>query len=364
MMKASNQEIYILIVDDRPENLLTVESLLEQPHRKFIRAASGNEALKAVLKYPIGLILLDVQMPEMDGYEVAQLLKANPQTEDISIIFITAGSRDEQSMLHGFDVGAVDYLYKPLDTNSTRAKVKVFETLYFQRMDLKNYINQIEQLNKKLDKFVHIVSHDIKAPLGNIHALLEYTLEDAGNEDKESVQENIRLIDEQILSLREMVNGILAYSTSSRKQEEASSTDTRTLIDQVLQLIAPAEKVVIQLEGDFPVLTTQKLKLQQVLQNLISNAIKYNDKEQVMISIACNKHPDHWEFVVSDNGPGIAKENHQKVFEMFATINPISKTESTGIGLSIVQSIVEDKGGSIWIESEPGQGAAFHFTWN
>src|SRR5947208_61901 len=127
-----NKEFTILLVDDREENLISLEDLLEADNRKFIKAKSGNAALKAVLKNDnIGLIMLDVQMPDMDGFEVAKLLKANPKTKDISIIFVTAISKDERYVLQGFEEGAVDYLYKPLDIQVTLAKVNVFEKLYF-----------------------------------------------------------------------------------------------------------------------------------------------------------------------------------------------------------------------------------------
>src|SRR3954464_482111 len=128
----------ILLVDDRMENLLSLEQMLLAENRTFIQATSGNEALKQVLKNEdIGLIMLDVQMPDMDGFEVARLLKANPKTKDISIIFVTAINKDESYVLRGFEKGGVDYLSKPLDINVTRAKVDVFERLYFYQRELR-----------------------------------------------------------------------------------------------------------------------------------------------------------------------------------------------------------------------------------
>lgn len=358
-----DKNINILLVDDKPENLLALESLLTRPGRTFFKAESGNEALKIVLRESIGLIMLDVQMPQMDGYEVAELLKSNPKTEDIPIIFLTAILKEEQYMLRGYKVGAVDYLYKPLDTKTTLAKVEVFETIYFQKEVLKDYIREIESLNKRLDKFVHIVSHDIKAPMGGIHSLIQFTKEEATAQRIDTVQEHLNLMSDQVVMVQEMIAGILAYSTSIRKAERKEEIAVRALIENIIQLLAPAASVQITIEGEMPVLFTEKLKLQQVFQNIISNAIKYNDKPAPKINIIASATQQGFLFKIADNGPGIAPENQQKVFELFATINPISKTESTGIGLSIVQTIVEDQGGRIWIESEQGQGASFLFEW-
>jgi two-component system sensor histidine kinase/response regulator len=134
-------EFTILLVDDRPENLISLEEVLAQEGRTFIKASSGNEALRQVLKNDqIGLIMLDVQMPDMDGFEVAQFLKSNPKTRDISIIFVTALSKEDQYILKGFQEGAVDYLQKPLNINVTKAKVNVFEKIYFYQKNLKNTV--------------------------------------------------------------------------------------------------------------------------------------------------------------------------------------------------------------------------------
>lgn len=359
----TTRNINILMVDDKSENLLALETLLERPDRTLFKAESGNEALKLVLKHNIGLIMLDVQMPQMDGYEVAEILKSNPKTEDIPIIFLTAILKEEQYMLKGYKVGAVDYLYKPLDTKTTIAKVEVFETIHFQKQALKDYIREIESLNKKLDKFVHIVSHDVKAPLGGIHSLLDFTIEEVANNNQETANRYLEMMKDQVLNLQDMIAGILNYSISSRKEEEKVSTHVDQVLQNCIQLLAPAAHVKIDIKDRMPILETEKMKLQQVLQNLISNAIKYNDKAEVLISIHCEPTASGYLFSVTDNGPGIAPENHDKVFEMFETINPISKTESTGIGLAIVQTIIEDRGGKIWIESELGAGATFLFEW-
>src|SRR4051794_10073508 len=163
----------ILITDDRKENIVSLEEILAADNRTFLRATSGNEALRQVVKNEnVGLIMLDVQMPGMDGFEVAKLLKGNPTTKDISVIFVTAINKEDQYVLKGFEHGAVDYLQKPLNVSLTQAKVNVFERLYFYRQNLKKAFYDLEIVNKQLERFVYIVSHDLKSPLSSIITIL------------------------------------------------------------------------------------------------------------------------------------------------------------------------------------------------
>ena len=169
--------INVLLVDDRPENLLSLESLLEHEDRIILKASSGNEALKIALENEIAVMLLDVQMPDMDGFEVARLMKDNSRTKDIAIIFVTALSIDEKFTIQGYEEGAVDYLHKPLDINLVKAKVNVFDKLYRQRIELSEANDKLKCTIKQLDEFVYIVSHDLKAPLRGLSSLCSF-LED------------------------------------------------------------------------------------------------------------------------------------------------------------------------------------------
>ncbi len=178
-MSIDNKTFTILLVDDREENLISLEDILEAENRVFLKATSGNEALRLALKNEqIGLIMLDVQMPEMDGFEVARLLKSNTKTRDISIIFVTAISKEEQYVLQGFGEGAVDYLQKPLDINVTKAKVNVFERLYFFQDELKRSLEEKDKVNKQLERFMYVVAHDLKSPLNGVNGLLTMLKED------------------------------------------------------------------------------------------------------------------------------------------------------------------------------------------
>jgi two-component system, sensor histidine kinase and response regulator len=355
--------INILLVDDIPENLIVLETLLAKEGRTFFKATSGNEALKILLNEPVGLILLDVQMPEMDGFEVAQLIKKNPKTKDIAIIFVTAINKEEKYIVKGLEEGAVDYLFKPLDVKVTQAKVNVFEELYFQRKTLKDSYDEIEKVNKQLDQFVYIVSHDLKAPLRAISGLASWIENDLKNYDNPSVKEKLDLLVNRVGRMQNMITGILNYSRARRTKEEKEDVDIKELLESIIDLLSPPENIKIRIPDKLPTLKTERIKIQQVFQNLISNAIKYNDKPEGIIEIYVQEQPEKCIFTVKDNGSGIPKEFYESIFQIFQTVKPKDEVESTGVGLTIVKTIVEDQGGTIKVESEVGKGTSFIFDW-
>ncbi|MVM34798.1 response regulator [Spirosoma sp. HMF4905] len=361
----------ILLVDDREENLLALEDMLATENRTFLKATSGSDALRKVLKNEsIGLIMLDVQMPDMDGFEVAHLLKSNPRTKDIAIIFVTAISKDEQYVMKGFSEGAVDYLQKPLDINVTKAKVNVFERLYRYQQDLKQSVQKIEQINKQLEKFVYVVAHDLKSPLTGIIGAM--SLLEMAAENPEGIQdellEYISHSKEASFYMANMINSLLEYSRTSIDQQTIEEVDVQELVEQIARLLFPPKHITIQIHGPLPVMRTKKLKLQQVLQNLISNAIKYNDKAEGLIEIGYRDFKNHVEFYVRDNGPGIAVDEQDMIFNLFqkSARNPDTTTtveSSTGVGLSILKLLVEEQGGNVWVTSPPHQGSTFYVEW-
>jgi signal transduction histidine kinase len=359
------RDFSILLVDDKPENIILLEEILEKQNRQFISASSGNEALKIVLKNPaIGLIMLDVQMPGMDGFEVARMLKTNSKTKDIAVIFVTAINKDEQYVLQGFNEGAVDYLQKPLDINVTRAKVDVFEKLYFYQQELKEALLETEKVNKQLEKFVYMVSHDLKSPLASIITIMSSL---RGNEIIESDPATSQKIDLVYMAsnhLSDMISSILEYSKQSLSQQTIEEVDVYELVNQIAFLLFPPKSITIKISHNLPVIHTRKIKLQQVFLNLISNAIKYNDKEQGLIEIDADETADFYIFSVKDNGPGMLTNDTDRIFKLFETgDNKSNKDSSTGVGLNILKVLVEEQGGRIWVESDAGKGSIFYFEW-
>ncbi len=358
-------EFTILLVDDREENLIALEDMLEKEGRTFLKAASGNEALKAVLKNnDIGLIMLDVQMPGMDGFEVARILKSNPKTKNISIIFVTAINKEEQYVLKGFEEGAVDYLQKPLDVHITRAKVNVFEHLYFYQHKLARSLVTIEKVNQQLERFLYTVSHDLKSPLAGIAMIISAIEVELDTIDREDLESRMQLMSRASMHLTQMVDSMLDYARKSYEQQSRELVDIEELVKDTARLLFPPEHINIHIEGPLPTVVTRKLKLQQVFQNLVGNAIKYNDKKQGAIEIGCTDQEDRYLFYVKDNGPGLQEKDREALFMLFRTGTAVARGESsTGIGLNLLKMIVAEQGGKIWAESEPGTGSTFYFEW-
>ena len=367
MNNQTKRPFTILLVDDREENLISLEDMLEDDNRIFLKAKSGNEALKLALKNDrIGLIMLDVQMPGMDGFEVAELLKSNARTKDISIIFVTAINKEEQYVMKGFEQGAVDYLQKPLDINVTKAKVKVFEQLAQYQQNLKETIEQKEKINKQLERFMYIVAHDLKSPLAGVVGLLSLMQYDDRIMSIDELNQYMKLLLSASNHLSGMISSMLDYSRKSDMEQTVEEVDAHELVEEIARLLFPPKNITIKINGTLPTLKAKKFKLQQVFQNLISNAIKYNSKEQGVIEVGCEDDGDFYKFYVKDNGQGISKEDQARIFYLFETTDnksDNSRDSSTGVGLNITKMTVEEQGGKISVVSTPGEGSCFYFQW-
>jgi two-component system, sensor histidine kinase and response regulator len=358
-----NKKFTVLLVDDRMENLISLEQMLISDNRVFIHATSGNEALKQVLKHEdIGLIMLDVQMPDMDGFEVARLLQQNPKTRDISIIFVTAINKDEYHVLKGFEKGAVDYLPKPLDINVTRAKVDVFERLYHYQYELKQALKDKEVINGQLERFMHVVAHDLKSPLSGITGLLLLMKEDPDLGRSAQLGEYTDMAINATSQLADMITSILDYSRENQFQHKEEDVEVGELLRQLVKLLFPPAHIKINITGEMPVIHTSRQKLQQVFQNLLSNAIKYNDKQAGEITVGGRATGDYYEFYVRDNGPGIEEKDNERIFRLFERVDN-EDGRGTGVGLNILKLLVETQGGKVWVESTPGDGSCFYFQW-
>jgi signal transduction histidine kinase len=231
------------------------------------------------------------------------------------------------------------------------------------RKELLTYSTQLKKQNDELNQFSYVVSHDLKAPLRAIFKLSEWIEEDLKGSIPEEPKKNLQILRGRVFRMEALINGLLEYSKVGRLHVPAEKTDVFELIKEVVDLLNPPPHVSVIIGKDMPVFKTKKLALQQVFLNLISNAIKYNDKEAGIITITVLRAGSFFQFTVSDNGVGIDKAYHEKIFSIFQTLEARDKVESTGIGLSIVKKIIEESGGMIRVESEAGKGASFVFTW-
>ncbi|MFN5319139.1 MAG: sensor histidine kinase [Bacteroidia bacterium] len=227
---------------------------------------------------------------------------------------------------------------------------------------IKEYASSLEKINKELDQFAYIVSHDLKAPLRAINNLSVWIEEDLEGKLEGGTKKNFEMLRGRILRLESLINGILQYSRAGRTKNEYQFIDMNVFIPEIVNEIAPPSTFKVNIQEHLPSIWGEKLLLEQIFANLISNAIKYNSSENPEISIKAAESSSQYEFSVTDNGPGIEPEFHDKIFVIFQTLQARDVIESTGVGLAIVKKIIEEQGGHVWVESEKGKGATFKFT--
>ncbi len=223
--------------------------------------------------------------------------------------------------------------------------------------------SHLRTLNAELEQFAYVVSHDLKAPLRGIRNLVDWIISDYADKLDEDGQEQMTLLDSRVQRMHDLIEGILQYSRAGRWSGDEVAIDLDDLLPGIIDSLAPPAHIQVAIEDTMPTLQGNPTRISQVFQNLLSNAIKYMDKPQGNIRIGCTAQDGFWRFHITDNGPGIAPEFHEKVFRIFQTLSAKDPFESTGIGLSVVKKIIQNHGGRIWIESEAGRGCTFCFTY-
>lgn len=224
-------------------------------------------------------------------------------------------------------------------------------------------IDALEKSNKELDQFAYVASHDLKAPLRGIANLAQWIEDDLGSKMDDSARDNMRLLRGRVVRLENLIAGILAYARAGRDRGEHSHVDLCAIVNESWELLSPPKTAHLAIDGKLPFLPAVRAQLQQVVMNLLGNAIKYNPDRELHITVGATPQVDHFEVYVRDDGVGIAPEFHDRIWGLFQTLERRDKIESTGIGLSVVRKIVESHGGKTRIESVPGHGATFFFTW-
>jgi PAS domain S-box-containing protein len=229
--------------------------------------------------------------------------------------------------------------------------------------DAQRLIKDLETTNRELDQFAYVASHDLRAPLRGISSLAEWLEEDVGTSLPEDGRKTLALLRGRVRRMENLIQGILDYSRAARGAERGEAVDLGALVVEVKDLLAPTPPATIVAGDALPVVTGDRVALQQVLMNLVGNALKHAGRPDVLVQVAARRTDTGWELRVADNGPGIPAEYHDRVWGIFQTLQPRDRMETTGIGLAIVKKIVERRGGQVWIEASPGGGATFGFTW-
>lgn len=221
----------------------------------------------------------------------------------------------------------------------------------------------LERSNKELDQFAYVASHDLKAPLRGIANLTQWLEEDLGDRVTGTSLEHMQLLKGRVARMEALIDGILAYSRAGRTRDKPERVDVGKLLSESIELLAPGEGIEIVVQPGMPTIETPRVPLQQVFMNLLSNAIKHTKRPGARVEVSATRRDDRYEFAVADNGTGIDPQYHDRIWQIFQTLAPRDKVEGTGIGLSVVQKIVESRGGRAWLESELGKGTTFYFTW-
>ncbi len=382
-----------------------MRAALESLGENIIECASGEEALRTLLQYEFAVIILDVRLPGMNGFDIAASIRERPSSRDTPIIFLTGLSRDEPQVSRGYSLGAVDYLIKPVNPNILRAKVRVFVDLYKKTEEVRRQTEQIfilrererdrareserlareheilvkekktavalarkaaelQRSNSELQQFAYIASHDLQEPLRTITSFCELLKEECEGKLTPAADEYMRFITEAASRLSFLIKGLLDHTRIGRAPEK-EPVDCAAVVQEVLKdlgaSIAEAHANIVVC--DLPSVIGNYSDLRLLFQNLISNAIKFRKNGQAPeIRISAEKEGQMWKFAVQDSGIGVEKEHRKRIFDIFQRGHPQSVYEGAGIGLAHCRKIVELYGGSIWVESDPGKGSTFFFS--
>lgn len=227
---------------------------------------------------------------------------------------------------------------------------------------LQRHALSLERANRELDQFAYVASHDLKAPLRGIASLAAFIEEDAGPQLDAESRDNLGLLQARVKRMETLIEGMLTYARAGRRTE-LEDVDTRELCLEIVDMLNLDDSVVVEVAQELPTLCTERSQLQQVLMNLVGNAVKHGLPANCRVEISAKAEGDGWRFSVADNGPGIEQRFHERIFGFFERLQSRDEVEGSGIGLAVVKKIVDERGGRVWVESEPGSGATFHFLW-
>ena len=345
--------INILIVDDTPEHIHIATSLLKTLGYPIRVSTSASKALTLIEKKKPTLILLDITMPDMDGFELCSLLKENPSYSDIAIIFMTS-AQDEESIKKGFALGAQDYVVKPYNSSELLARVSTHIKLASQSIQLKASY-------KELDQFCHTVSHDLKSPLLVLKQLVNLLTLETKDLLSPTTKEIITRIENKSDDIILMIERLLEFSRINQIQcsfEKINISDIFYSVMEELSSLEPNRKIDFIVSKSLPTVNGDKTLIKFLIQNILSNALKFSkNNELTIIKVNCSTLENYYEISIQDNGAGFDMAYKNKLFHIFERLHSKDEFDGSGVGLVIVKRIMERHKGKVSIEGEPNKGA-------
>jgi two-component system sensor histidine kinase/response regulator len=362
----------ILIVDDTPENLISLKKVLERHNFEVDTASSGEEALKKVLKNAYVLIILDVQMPGMDGFEVAEAISGYSKAKETAIIFLSAANTELNFITKGYSSGGLDYITKPVDMNILLLKVKTFYRIYEQSRKLieiqEALLEEIEfrkRAERKKDEFISIASHELKTPLTSVKGYVQLLERSIDKGDVPTVKKHLQKAQLQLDKLNDLIADLLDISKieSGKLKFNKKSFNMNLLLDSIIEIIHQSNPEFTIVKTGFigPEVFADEMRIEQVIVNFLTNAIKYSPgTTEVHISAALND--DRVVIAVRDFGIGIHPDQQKNVFDKFFRVEETAiHFQGLGIGLYISSEIIRRHGGSVGVNSTFGEGSEFYF---
>lgn len=370
-----NSDHHILVVDDEPINRQILVNMLTVQGYRFTEVASGEEALQAVQGASFDLVLLDIMMPLMSGYEVCRTLRQTYSMQELPVVFLTAKGQDED-LVSGFAAGGNDYLTKPVRRMELISRVRShleltdlhrhLETLVEQRTRRISELNEeLEARNAELERFTYTVSHDLKSPLVTIKGFLGFARQDALSGNAERVHKDFDRIAMATDKMHRLLESLLDVSRLSRLAPDKETLDIAEVIQRAAQQVAeehPSIAMHVDIQPDLPQVIGDRQRLYEIFENLLRNSAQFmGEQTSPRVHVGCKSCEDWHSFYVRDNGIGIRAPYLEKVFDLFERLE--DQGEGTGIGLTLARRIVESHGGKIWAESEGlGHGTTVYFT--
>src|SRR6266571_960445 len=372
----SKTKVNILIVDDDATKRFALKTIVAPLDENVIEASSGADALRQLLRNEFAVVLLDVRMPIMDGFETAQLIRQRPRSELTPLIFVTALDQAETDMGRGYNLGAVDFVFAPVVPGIMRAKVTVFVELYRAQQELRRYRTQLETLveertialtaiNRELEAFSYAVSHDLRAPLKQFDGLSKTLLENNGKLLDKRTTANLKKMREASERMSSVFDGLQMLFRLSSGEIRREELDVSALSGQLigeLQAASPARKVEVEIAPGV-ILSGDRRLVRILLANLINNAWKFSgSKKPARISVGSEVVEGETRVFVKDNGVGFDMIDSHRLFGAFQRLHSQSEFAGAGIGLATARRIVNRHGDRIWAEGAVGEGATFYFV--